>query len=53
MEIPFESLASTNKIIEHYGVQLNSYPQENIMKFRYEKSVQYLNIMREQIREGR
>lgn len=43
----------TNRIAEHYGIILNSYPKENIQKFRYDKIMEYLSVMRQQIESGK
>ena len=44
-----EELTTTNKIIEHYGILHNSYKSENILKFRFDKTLEYLNLMKDQI----
>jgi hypothetical protein len=53
LNIPVESLKLTNKMSEHYGILLNSYGEEQLMKFRYEKTLEYLQVMRSQVEEGR
>jgi hypothetical protein len=52
MNLPVETFSITNKMIQRYGVQINSYDEENIMKFRFEKTSSYINLMRSQIKEG-
>ena len=42
----------TNKVIEHYGLLLNSYDNEAIQKFRLDKTLEYLDLMHTQIDEG-
>jgi hypothetical protein len=48
-----EEFTVTNKVIDHYGILLNSYSKESIMKFRLDKTMQYLSLMEEQIAEGK
>ena len=43
----------TNKIIDIYGRQMYNYDDETIMRFRFEKTLFYLNLMKRQIEEGR
>jgi hypothetical protein len=50
---PLEVFTTTNKVIDHYGRALNDYPQEKLMKFRYDKTLGYLSLMRSQIVEGK
>ena len=45
LNLPLDSFTITNKIIDHYGILLNSYPMENISKFRFDKTLEYLNIL--------
>ena len=52
MHVPLEELALTNKIISYYGVGFNSYDENSLMRFRYDKSLEYLRLMQSQIREG-
>ena len=42
----------TNKIVDHYGILLNSYSKDNILKFRFDKILQYLSLMEEHKEEG-
>lgn len=49
---PLETFTTTNKIIDHYGVLLNDYTQQTIMQFRFDKTMQYVKLMRAQASEG-
>jgi len=44
---------TTNKVIRYYGVELNSYEEKNILKFRFDKTLEYVKLMQTQIKEGR
>lgn len=46
---PLQSFKTTNKVIDHYGKKLSDYPKHLILKFRYDKTMQYLDLMRSQI----
>lgn len=53
MNLPVNAFTVSNKMIKRYGFEMNSYEEQNIMKFRYEKTLNYVNLMKNQIKEGR
>ena len=51
--MPLETFKVTNTVIDHYGILRSGYPEANIAKFRYDKTIEYLNLMKSQINVGR
>ena len=51
-DLPFAHFTTTNKVAAHYGVRLNNYDPETIARFRYDKTLPYLEVMGRMLEEG-
>lgn len=51
LDEPLSVFTTTNRVIAHYG-GLNSYDPSNLMRFRFDKTNSYLEMLRAGAREG-